>query len=64
MDRKIQIILSELQTQQGIDFNGYRKIMLKRRILSRMTSLNITEMDDYIKFLKSFEPESERLTIQ
>ena len=61
MDQKIQEILSELQKLRSIDFNGYRTAMLKRRIKSRMTSLNIDDMDEYIKVLKSSVTESENL---
>ncbi len=61
MDRKIREILSELQKLRSIDFKDYRPSMLKRRIKSRMASLNITDMDDYLKLLKSNMSESENL---
>ena len=61
MDQKIQEILSELQKLKNIDFTGYRQSMLKRRVKSRISSLGITDMDEYLEVLRTSDTESENL---
>ena len=61
MDKKIQDILSELQKLRKIDFSGYREAVLKRRVKSRLSSLGITDMDEYLEVLRTSDTESENL---
>ena len=45
-------IIKLLSTMKGVNFQEYKQVMVKRRILRRMELLNITNAKDYITHLK------------
>ena len=45
-------IIKLLSTIKGVNFQEYKQLMVKRRILRRMELLNITNAKDYIAYLK------------
>ncbi len=52
---EIEPILNELKQLRGMDFSGYRRPTLERRISMRMARLGISEVAAYIDYLR-FDP--------
>jgi len=57
----IDRIIEELKRLKKIDFSGYRRAMLSRRIEARMAKLQISGYERYLERLKSDLSEGERL---
>ncbi len=57
----IDRIIQEIKRLKNIDFSGYRRAMLTRRIEARMVKVGVNGYKEYLNRLRSDEAESERL---
>ncbi len=57
----LKSIIALLQARLGLDFRGYKKGTLGRRIVRRMSLRNIQEMSEYLAILRENEGEVEEL---
>lgn len=57
----IDRIIQEIKRLKNIDFSGYRRAMLTRRIEARMVKGGVNGYKEYLNRLRSDEAESERL---
>lgn len=46
-------ILTLIRTKTGVDFSSYKTNTIERRLEKRMSSLNISRLEDYLLFLQS-----------
>lgn len=49
----LETVLVELRTRRSLDFSGYRRGTLQRRLLSRMSRLGIDDQEAYLDKLRS-----------
>jgi hypothetical protein len=54
-------ILAELRRHTGMDFSGYRRPTVERRIANRMMSLGIVSQREYLEHLRCSRDEAEAL---
>lgn len=55
-------ILHYIRVSKGLDFTQYKEPALHRRILHRLKSLSLNDLDEYISYLKSHRQEVDELT--
>ena len=60
-DEKFEALLQFLQQQRGLDFTGYKRPSLLRRVARRMQLVGIDGFDDYVEFLEVHPEEFEQL---
>src|SRR5829696_8210742 len=51
-DEKFEALLTFLQQQRGLDFTGYKRPSLLRRVERRMHMLRIPGPEDYVSYLE------------
>ncbi|KLI65054.1 chemotaxis protein CheB [Aurantiacibacter marinus] len=59
---KLNSIITVLQEQLGIDFRGYKTGTLARRIARRMGLRNITDVSEYLAYLRKQPDEARKLS--
>ncbi|MGX7824595.1 CheR family methyltransferase [Actinokineospora sp. 24-640] len=52
-NHEFEKLLTYLKDSRGFDFTGYKRTSLARRVLQRMTQVDITEYGDYIDHLQA-----------
>lgn len=57
----LDLVINELKQVRGVDFSGYRRAMLLRRLAARMAKLHLTSQAAYLARLKSVPAECDRL---
>jgi chemotaxis methyl-accepting protein methylase len=60
-DTAVREILAELRRRTGMDFSGYRRSTVERRIANRMVSVGVDSHEAYLAVLASSAGEAERL---
>lgn len=60
-DFDIKALLEVLKKIRGIDFNGYRQEMIKKRISARMTVLKMEDLRSYLLFIEDNRHECDAL---
>jgi chemotaxis methyl-accepting protein methylase len=61
MNAELTAILDVLKELRGIDFTGYRQGTLQRRLVNRMASLGLTDIQGYLQRLQTDPDEPDRL---
>ncbi|HEX5015879.1 MAG TPA: CheR family methyltransferase [Candidatus Limnocylindrales bacterium] len=61
-ERVLRSFLDQLRERSGIDFNGYKRATILRRLQRRMAATGTTKLREYVRFVQAHPDEYERLT--
>ena len=61
MEKNLDLILSGLEKTRGVDLNGYRRAVLRRRLAARMSRVGAPTIADYLERLRDDPEEYDRL---
>lgn len=60
-DRIVDAALTILRERRGVDFGGYRRATIVRRLVNRMVRVGVLDGDDYLAHLAGSDSEAEQL---
>lgn len=60
-DRIVDDVLNILRERRGIDFGGYRRATIERRLANRMARVGVLDGDDYLALISRSDSEADHL---